>query len=288
MKNILVLTDFSDNANNAAKSAVSLAARIHANIVLYNSYSNLPVMPTYGSGPWVPEDLTVWAEESKKDLKKLVSELEDTPIETGADQRRPTIHSICGEGNLGPNVARIIEQENIELVIMGASNKNTVEHFLYGRETQSVLQKATRPVLIIPAKNTFTDIKRIVFATNYDEGDIKVIQYLTKLFSVFHFELEFVHVHLHHDQQEDDRKKEAAFIEKLSHLKFPGIANKEIRGKDLANRLNNFCKEGQSDLLALVQHHYPFLKSVFKQNTTKKVLENVQFPVLIFPVHFEN
>ncbi len=39
MKNILVLTDFSDTAKAAAKYALKLAIKINANLVLYNTYT---------------------------------------------------------------------------------------------------------------------------------------------------------------------------------------------------------------------------------------------------------
>jgi len=40
MKNILVLTDFSENASAAAEAGLLLAGKMHADILLYNTYIN--------------------------------------------------------------------------------------------------------------------------------------------------------------------------------------------------------------------------------------------------------
>jgi nucleotide-binding universal stress UspA family protein len=52
MKTILILTDFSENSAHAAKAAVNLAEKMHANMLLFHNYQVLPVTANYGAGPW--------------------------------------------------------------------------------------------------------------------------------------------------------------------------------------------------------------------------------------------
>lgn len=47
MKNILVLTDFSRNAAQAAESAAWLAEKMHAGLLLWHCGRKVPVMPGY-------------------------------------------------------------------------------------------------------------------------------------------------------------------------------------------------------------------------------------------------
>jgi nucleotide-binding universal stress UspA family protein len=56
MKTILALTDFSDNSSNAANSAVLLAGKLHANVLLYHNYETIPVASTFSGGPYVEEE----------------------------------------------------------------------------------------------------------------------------------------------------------------------------------------------------------------------------------------
>ncbi len=45
MKNILVLTDFSPNAIHTADAALIIAQKLALNILLYDSYFSLPLVP---------------------------------------------------------------------------------------------------------------------------------------------------------------------------------------------------------------------------------------------------
>lgn len=51
MKKILILTDFSTNAFNAAEGAVILAGRIHANLLIMHSDNSIPLIPYYKEVP---------------------------------------------------------------------------------------------------------------------------------------------------------------------------------------------------------------------------------------------
>jgi galactose-1-phosphate uridylyltransferase len=55
MKKILVLTDFSNNALNAAEAAVILAGKIHANLLIMNSDNSIALIPYYKDVPLITE-----------------------------------------------------------------------------------------------------------------------------------------------------------------------------------------------------------------------------------------
>lgn len=63
MKTILMLTDFSENANHAAKTAAKLTKSLRSDILLYNTYYDHPILPTYAGGPWVVEEFVFRKEE---------------------------------------------------------------------------------------------------------------------------------------------------------------------------------------------------------------------------------
>ena len=63
MKKILVLTDFSENASRAASSAIFLASKVHASVLLFHTFIRQAV-PVNADTPWQIEEL-MWADQSK-------------------------------------------------------------------------------------------------------------------------------------------------------------------------------------------------------------------------------
>jgi nucleotide-binding universal stress UspA family protein len=282
MKSILIPVDFSENAVHAAKSAVLLSTKLNADILLFNNYVSVPVVPHYAGGPWVVDDLLQLKNESKIELQKLAKVLGPFIGRKEETQRKPSIDTLCGEGNLGDNIADIIHDQDIEMVVIGARSDSTIDHFLYGSETSLIIDKSTRPVFIIPPKADFHKLQKVLFATDFNESDIKAIHYLVKLGKLFDFQLEIVHVNLMGKDEDSNSNHKIDFIKQLLSFKYPRTTYKEILGKDVVDRLNDHCDETEVDVLAMVHHHYsPFMR-MLKQSTSKKALSQQKIPLLIF------
>ncbi|MES2374928.1 MAG: universal stress protein [Bacteroidota bacterium] len=282
MKTLLILTDLSENAEHAAKSAMVLSQNLHANILLYNSCLMVPVAPYYAQGVLVAENDMWWQSVSKQRLEEL-AELLEPEYSHAAGQFSPTIDIQCGEGNLGENITRIIKNQDIELIVMGAKTGGTFDHILYGSDTNSVIKHTMRPVLVIPQSSDLKSIKKVTFATDFSDGDVTAIHYLVKLGKVLHFSLEIVHVSVfgENDSRNDDSGK--AFVAQVVKLKYPDIIYKDVRGKDVINRLNHHCAESCSDVLAMVHHQGSFFSGLLHQSTTKEALSCQKIPLLIIP-----
>lgn len=145
-RSILVLTDFSGSAKNAADYAVLLARQLHANIILFNSY----LIPDQGFDSWSSGDQTLLSQQSKISLDKEAARLESI-IKDNNKEFKPKINSLNNEGTIAENVCEIItEKKNILMVIMGGCKANGNDDVLFGVEIAEVLNKVKCPTLIIP------------------------------------------------------------------------------------------------------------------------------------------
>lgn len=282
MKSLLILTDFSENAEHAAKAAVLLSQHLHTNILLYNSCLVVPVTPYYAQGVLVAENDLWWHAESKRRLERLAELLEpEDPAATG--QFSPIINLQCGEGNLGENVADIIKHQSIELIVMGSKTSSTFDHILYGSDTNSVIKHTTRPVLVIPQSADLTNIKKITFATDFSNGDITAIHYLVELGRVLHFNMEIVHVSVFGENDSKNDEQGKIFVSQVNKLNYANIVYKDIRGKDVINGLNHHCAANGSDILAVVHYQGSFFSGLVHQSTTKEALSHQKVPLLVIP-----
>ena len=287
MKTILVLTDFTENASHAAKSAVLLGSKLNANLLLFNSYMMTPVIPHFAGGPWVVDEIIERENLSENKLRFLQSKLKGMVDGLEADSLKPEIYIQSGEGSVGANVEEIIQENNVEMVMMGARSGSNMEHILNGSETSDIISRSRRPVLIVPRDVRLQKIKKVVFATDFSDEDFKALHYLSQLGNKLNHQLEVVHVCPIENKDTANFEKKS-FFNKLLKLDFPNMTYKEVRGKEVINRLNNLCNEVGADLLVLMHHQHSIFTRLFEHSATKEALQNQQIPLLVIPSKLED
>lgn len=262
---------------------------MNTNLALLNTYSNLPVesgYADYAGGPWVINNFIEWEKEHTDELNELAASLEPFISELGPGENKPVVLCKCSEGGLANAAMTITENNEVEMIVMGARAGSALDHALTGSDTSTIINNATRPVLIIPPTHDLKRLKRVVFATDHKEADIKAIHYLVKLAKLFGFHLDIVHVHHPGEHSDADADKEMLLLE-LEKLRYPAITFKEIGGTDVVRRLNVYCKETHTDLLTMVHYHNSFFARLFKQSASEEALTGQTLPLLIFPARTE-
>jgi len=288
MKTILVLTDLSENAVNAAHTGALLATQLQSDLLLFNAYVTAPIIPQYAGGPWALDEI---AEREHMCIEKLERQrdlLEAYLSVNDRDQVQPIIHIRAGAGNLTGNIAEITHQRKIEMIVMGSRTGSTIDHLVGGSDTYAIIDKAIRPVLIVPPGNELKRFKKMVFATDFDDDDITALPYLIKLTKQLNCKMEVVHVQTAGDGDLTANSQLRTFLSEIDKHKYPGITYSEIRGKDVANRLNAYCKETNADALALTHHQDSFLMRLIRNSTSKKILSDQHAPLLVIPSNIKN
>ncbi|MGZ3757248.1 MAG: universal stress protein [Mucilaginibacter sp.] len=287
MKTLLVLTDFSDNATTAAKSAVKLGQMLHANILLFNNYVSIPVTPYVFGGGVVAEEANWMIDESREKLHKMAKTLETEIFADGTRPFNPAVHYENTEGNLGENVAELINSNQIEMVVMGAKTGGVVDHILTGSDTVSVIEHTTRPVLVIPPGVSIEHLQNVVFATDFSKEDMKAVKYLVKLGKQLDFKLKVIHVCLLGEKHLISSEEETNFRKQLADIDFP-ITYEEVRGEDVVERLNVLCTDTGTDVMALMHYQHSFFARLILSSTTKKALYHQKVPLLVIPSKMES
>lgn len=285
MKKIIALTDLSDQSRLAAEAAVMLSGKLGTNLILFNTFISQPVLPEYGGSPWSVEEL-IWADEGKEKLNFLKEQLEPLVESLPTGDHHASIDCRQGMGDLGSQVKDMISKEPVEMIVMGARTGSTWDHILMGSDTLSVINHTNRPVLVIPEKHPLKQIKKVTIATDLDSPDINAVHYLTRLGRLFNFKIEIVNVKLWGKEGADEGQR-IVFEKHVAKFNYPDITYQHITGKDLANRLNQFCEQHGADLLVLVHDKHSLLSRLFNGTQAKSLLEKQEFPVMIIPAGIE-
>ena len=281
MKTILMLTDFSENANHAVKSASILVEKLQAEVLLLNSYYDHPIFPAYGGGPTVIEQILLRKEDSTIQLTHLANQLKHAIIRQSKHEFNLVIEYQAREGAVYSNVEAILKEKEIALIVMGSSTNSSLEHLFFGCDTQEVISHSSRPVLVIPPKSVFNKLNKVTLATAFELADINAITYLADLGKSIGFELDVVHISL--PEESEAPIDERAFLNHINALKESRITYRQLNGRDVVSRLKRFCKENGSDMLALVHYQHSFLSTLLKKSTTAETLSGHHIPLMVIP-----
>jgi nucleotide-binding universal stress UspA family protein len=276
-----MLTDFSENANHAAKIAAKAMAPLSADILLYNTYYDHPILPTYAGGPWVVEEFVFRKDKSTAQLSQLAIQLRHIIAGVSKDGFKPKTDYQCGEGSLGKNIKVIIKENNVGLVVIGSRTDGVADHLIFGSDTMDVIEHASCPVLIIPPKAEMNEVKKVTLATAFELADINAISYLADLGKQLNFQLEIVHVSILGEK--DDPVKEKAIVSHIHAIEKDNITYRQIKGKDVVKRLNRLCKDNGPAILALVHHRDGFFSGLFNHSTTAAALDDQHIPLMVIP-----
>lgn len=143
-KKILLPTDGSEYANNAAKHAIWIAHASGAEIIALNviETSSLVGLPA--------EDLIVRIKEMLKEEGRLALEhIFDMANKEETEEGELKVTLKTKEGSPADAILKTIEKEGVDLVVMGTSGKHGLDRFLLGSVTEKVVRSAKCPVLAV-------------------------------------------------------------------------------------------------------------------------------------------
>lgn len=151
-KKILLTTDGSLNAEKAGKHALWIANINNAEIVVlyvYELYSSqigvLPLSIVPGSNERLYEPLK---EEGIKFTNEFKEKLEICKEEQG--YKNIKITAIIKEGRPYNVILDMVESEDYDLIVMGASGKHGLDRYTLGSVTESIIRDTKKPVFVIP------------------------------------------------------------------------------------------------------------------------------------------
>lgn len=144
-KRILLPIDGSKCAEKAAEHAISIASQYQAEIIV------LSVIETHSLAGLPVEDFTRKVNEIFRqegiDALERISKIHKKMSKEGLTPVKLTMKT--EEGHPADMILQVLEEEGIDLVVMGASGKHGIEKFLLGSVAEKVVRHAKCPVLTV-------------------------------------------------------------------------------------------------------------------------------------------
>jgi nucleotide-binding universal stress UspA family protein len=146
-KKILLPTDGSEYANKAAEHAIFIAGQNNAEIIVLNvvETSQLTSLPVEDFIRKVTEILR----QEQKNPWEIITKLFNDQINKNEFKNKIKLTLKQKEGSPADIILQTIEEENIDMVIMGTSGKQRLERLLLGTVTEKVIRNSKCPVLTV-------------------------------------------------------------------------------------------------------------------------------------------
>ncbi|MGJ1410661.1 universal stress protein [Sphingobacterium thalpophilum] len=273
MKNLLLLTDFSDNAYAAAQYAAKLAPLWGIEkVVLYHTYE---VVPTVGTEPVVISNAEI-LEEKQKDLNSWEEDLIQL-FPQGIAWK-----VVLEEYELSYGVNRTCAEEDIDLVVVGTAGKSGFKKLLLGSNTLKLIENCHTPLLVVPAKAEFRIPKKMLIATNLKEVKLKLDRLLVNAAEV----LRKSEVYVVHVTKEDPANKAvSAEIETMKAM----LASYQpmysyILTSDIATGINQYINENHIDMMVCFHRDKGMLSRIFNTSIAQKMAWKSQAAMLVISV----
>lgn len=275
MNNILIPTDFSNNAYNALFHAVRLMHGSKCTFHILNVFNGFTPLKCKTPGKEIAEQRE---DESLEGLKSVCHRIR-------FDEKNPghTFKIISKRGDLVIEISNVIDEKKIDLVVMGNSGRSEIEAIFMGSNALDVATKIRQcPVLTVPKEIDFKPPKKIAFVTDYGRPyDAGLLHLL--LFMAERFKSKIAVMHINEEQVLDKHQtmNKSILVEYL--LRFEHSFHWVPLFKSKATAINTFLEELEIDMLAMVNYEHSFLERMTREPVIKRVGFDNTIPLLVIP-----
>ncbi|PKR79848.1 hypothetical protein CW751_12895 [Brumimicrobium salinarum] len=278
MKKILVPTDFSEYALNAAKLAASIAKKTDTRIYFLHVVS----MPVYETGVIpgqsrqdVAEGLFI-LKKVKMDFEKLLNEdfLKGINVAT-AIQYDGVYESVVSQA----------DKHDIDLIVMGThGSSGYVNDFFIGSNTDKIVRLSETPIITTREEVTNTTFDKVVFASDFGEGVAQSFQKIAEMATILKVKVELVRV-----ITGDDFFYSAPMLDSMEvFAKENGLVNYDCHvfaSETVQSGINEFAQRVNADMVMTVTHGRRGLARLFNGSITSDIMKSSPLPVMSVRAH---
>ncbi|QNL50154.1 universal stress protein [Olivibacter sp. SDN3] len=276
MKTILIATDFSESATNAAKFAAFLSNKLHTKtIILYHTFEFLPLSQDAPKGIIASaEALIKQRMEHLDELKTVISDIVNSQVD---------IITITDSHGLNKGINLLAQQHEVEMVVIGLSGKNRIEQLIIGSNTARLTKECKLPLLIVPLKTTFVPIEQIILACDMKNvaGTVPV-KYVKNITKQLDAKLTVVHVDKGSSFNPDIIWQQYTIHELLDELQ---PEYHFVENKNVSEGILNFAEQRKGQMIISIMKDRGFMENLFHKSVTKHLVHLASMPLLIMKLN---
>ncbi len=280
MKNILIPTDFSENAWNATRYAIELFKDEKCIFHLLNVYTpaiaNSRFMASAFDGRALEDSTHL---NSEKGLEEVVKQIKNT-----YDNPDHCIKTISSFSLLVDEIKDVVENQGINMIVMGTKGASGMEEVFMGSNTVRIIKSVKNsPVLAIPQHFEFVTPSEIAFATDFNRFYTQSeVQPLINMANAFEAVIRIVHVQYEIKGLTEIQQFNLGMLRKyLKDVEHYVHTVSELNS--VSKTLEIFSNELDIHLLAMLNYQHSYMERMTREPVIKNMAFHTQIPLLVIP-----
>jgi len=277
MKKIIVPIDFSEHSEYALRTAAKLAKKNDAEVLALHMLEMSDVLLTKSD-----------SEQQQKAIffLKLVERKFDTFLNKDY-LKGVKVTPIVKHFKVFSEVNDVAKKNDADLIVMGSHGASGVKEFFVGSNTERVVRNADIPVLVVKDDISNVDFGTVVFATDFDEENVRPYLNASKMFNVLGTKLMLLYVNL-----PNEHFKSSVEIEKrIAEFLLTADGNLD-RINDVAYQADytveqgviNYSNKVGADLIAIPTHGRKGISHFFTGSIGEDLANHSSLPVITFKI----
>ena len=285
-RRIIVPTDFSKGSEYACHYAIHLAQKMDAEIKLLHVYPD-PVsdMRIKESATYM-DYLNSTIRETEKRARSGIVDF-TYKIKAYMDSQNISgirIHSTLGMGNIIEHIKGVSNKYNPDVLVLGTTGRREDSRSVFIGLANSIVSGLNVPVYAIPGACSPEDFNqvRILYATDFNERDHNSLERLLRIVEPFNKQVTCIHIDTEHNPTKMERMEELNTQLKLEYAEH-NIQCQLIEDEDMYHGIKDFASRNKVNLLSFTVHKRGIFEKLFKPNFFKRILQESNLPILLFP-----
>ena len=278
MIQILIPYDFSKMATHALDFVTKLPTpytKVHLTLIHVVEFPLNSSVGTLGGGmdPLADYQNQVYFKELTGQRKIALDRIKDKLSSPGY-----SITTRVEVGTVFREISRVIEELNPDLLVMGSSGTSGWEEFWIGSTTEKIVRTATCPVLTIKGDTDPLTLKKILFASNFNELDVRIAARIKTMQLLFDAQFYFVCI-ITPGNFKTSREANSSLKKFMTKFKFENIHTQVYNSLSEESGILEFADDIGADLIAMSTHGRTGILHLLTGSIAEDVVNHSKRPV---------
>lgn len=277
MKNILLPTDFSQNASNAIDYAVQLFKDEDCTFHLLNTFT--PV--AYNVATLADSYSTMMIEEiTRKNSESGLLEIEKK-LKTRFKNPKHTFQILSSFNLLISEITAVVKERNIDLIVMGTKGATGAKEVFLGTNTMYTIKKVNCAVIAVPEEFTYEDPKEILFPTDFKFSiENKYLKLLKSICTNHISRLNILNIYFGVSLDPSQEKIKDQFEELFKDNAHLFHTAEYV---DLVETVAQFQIKHKVNFLVMIQNKHSFFENLMFKPVIKQMVYHTNVPFMVIP-----
>jgi nucleotide-binding universal stress UspA family protein len=277
VKNVLLLTDFSENSWNAIVYALHFFEKTSCNFYLFHvtklNYLLDSDSPYIRTQDFIED---TYNKPSKQQLRKVLKRI----LKQFPANKKHKFYTLTDYNFFIEAIKKQIEAKKMDLIVMGTKGATGLQKLIIGSNTADVLRKIHCLTLVIPENAKFTNLREIAFPTDFTlYYNLKTLDPISEILEAYNATLRILHIHaigvkLNTDQQENLELLKDYFSE--NQYTFHFLTAKKVEGA-----VQCFVESRNINMIAMVAKNLNYFQKILFHSKVEEISYHTDIPFLV-------